>query len=161
MEDNNGVPMEKWVWTSPHGRRQETPSLGDVDEDGDLEIVLFDGKDLFVLGNEAPPPAPGTPQISLASEQFEAGSLRIPWQHVAFATGYRLMIASDSAMNNIIEETAFSRKQSDLIRHFSQGEYWIQLEASNPQGTSLSATHHLVVGEPLNKLPGIFADGFE
>jgi len=35
------------------------------------------------------------------------------------------------------------------------------LESSNPQGLSLSAVHHILVGEQQNALIGIFTSGFE
>lgn len=93
-------------------------------------------------------PAPAEPVILLQAEQFEAGELRIIWRHSAFATAYRVLISSD-------------RTQTRLVQSFDPGEYWIQIVASNPQGNSNSAMHHLIISEAQNVLPGIFADGFE
>ncbi len=159
--DDGGGPFEKWTWTAPDGAYLGPMALGDVDEDGDLEIVLFGGRTLWVLGADGASPAPATPQLKLAAENFEAGSLRFDWDHSAFATHYRLLVATDPAMSNLIEARSLPRTRSDLILSLAQGEYWVQVEASNPQGLSVSAVKRIMVGEMQNTLDGIFGDGFE
>jgi hypothetical protein len=161
IEEHNGSPVEKWVWNSPNGSFLETPSLGDVDEDGDLEIVLFDGRTLYILGNTEPAKIPDEPQFRLVSDRFEAGAIKLPWTNTAFATGYSLVIATDIAFTEVAHEIEFNRRQLAYTWTFAPGEYWLRLVANNPQGTRNSQTLHLLIGESGSVLTGIFTNGFE
>lgn len=161
LEQSGSSPDIKWTWSSPTGRWFAAPAVGDVDDDGDLEIVIFDGHDLYVLGNNASTPAPAEPVILLQADQFEAGDLRISWGHAAFATGYQVLISSDAGMSNIIHDLELPRTQTRVAQSFEPGEYWVRVVASNPQGSSDSALHHVIISEAQNVLPGIFASGFE